>query len=101
MPRFPIDEIGKMTKEEKFTSVAVYIAKTVDHLKGIDDEPKSTPFKRPNHDRSTGSTLSSNLQSEDLLHDLTAAVTSLAAGEKRQGKTVGPDEVARKADPEN
>jgi hypothetical protein len=34
MPRFPIDEIGSMTKEEKFTSVAVYVAKTVDHLQG-------------------------------------------------------------------
>ena len=30
MPRFPIDQIGSMTKEEKFISVAVYIAKKIE-----------------------------------------------------------------------
>src|SRR5215216_1130340 len=67
MPRFPIDEIRSMTKEEKFTSVAVYIAKTIDHLKGVQDEPKYPPLRRPNHDSSTGCQISPNLKSEDLL----------------------------------
>ena len=38
MPRFPLKESARMTKEEKFTSVTVYLAKVVDHLKGIEDE---------------------------------------------------------------
>ncbi len=98
MPRFPIDEIAEMTKEEKFTSVAVYVAKTVDHLKGVQDEPKSTLIRRPHHDGSTGSQVPTNLQVEDLLPDLAAEVASLAVGEERQGETVGPSQVARKSD---
>ena len=98
MPRFPIDEIGSMTKEEKFTSVAVYIAKTVDHLKGIQDEPKSSPLRRPNHDSSAGSQVSTNLKVEDLLPNLAATVASLEIGEERPSKTVGPSEVAGKSD---
>ena len=38
MPRFPIQESANMTKEEKFTSVTIYLAKVVDHLQGNDDE---------------------------------------------------------------
>ena len=37
LPRYPIDEAKDMTKEEKFTSVVVYISKITDHLKGVDD----------------------------------------------------------------
>src|SRR5687768_3657131 len=36
MPRFP--ETKEMTKEEKFTSVTVYLAKVVDHLQGREVE---------------------------------------------------------------
>jgi hypothetical protein len=36
MPRFPNTE--GMTKEEKFTSVTVYLAKVVDHLQGIQEQ---------------------------------------------------------------
>lgn len=36
MPRFPKTE--GMTREEKFTSVTIYLAKVVDHLKGIENE---------------------------------------------------------------
>lgn len=34
MPRFPLEASAKMTKEEKFTSVTIYLAKVVDHLQG-------------------------------------------------------------------
>ena len=91
MPRFPIYEIASMTKEEKFISVAVYVAKTVDHLKGVQDESKSSPLRRPNHDSSTGSEVSSNLKVEDLLPDLAAGIASLEIGEERPSKTVGLD----------
>ena len=44
MPRFPKTE--GMSKEEKFTSVTVYLAKVVDHLQGVEDEPKLLIFPR-------------------------------------------------------
>jgi hypothetical protein len=94
MPRFPIDQIGEMTREEKFASVAVYIAKTVDYLKGVQDEPNYPPLRRPDHDRSTSSQVPANLKVEDLLPDLSAGVASLAVGEKRPSQTVGPPKVA-------
>lgn len=38
MPRFPLDDSADMTREEKFASVTVYLAKVVDHLQGNEDE---------------------------------------------------------------
>jgi hypothetical protein len=75
MPRFPIDEIGSMTKEEKFTSVAVYVAKTVDHLKGVQDEPTNRPLRRPSHDSPASSGVPTYQQSQDILHASAATVT--------------------------
>jgi len=46
MPRFPLNESGNMTKEEKFTSVTIYLAKVVDHLKGTEDEQYNSHFSR-------------------------------------------------------
>ena len=94
MPRFPINEIGSMTKEEKYISVAVYIAKTVDHLQGVQDEPKYPSIRRSNHDSSTSCQVSTNLKVEDILPDLAAGAASLEVGEKRPGETIGPDEMA-------
>ena len=34
MPSFPLCESAEMTKEEKFTSVTIYLSKVVDHLQG-------------------------------------------------------------------
>ena len=34
MPPFPLKESATMTREERFTSVTVYLAKMVDHLQG-------------------------------------------------------------------
>jgi hypothetical protein len=34
MPRFPLEESAKMSPEERFTSVTIYLAKVVDHLQG-------------------------------------------------------------------
>jgi len=34
MPSFPLIESAEMTKEEKFTSVTIYLSKVVDHLQG-------------------------------------------------------------------
>ncbi len=32
MPRFPLREVSAMTREEKLTSIAIYLAKVVDQL---------------------------------------------------------------------
>ena len=37
IPRYPLEEIKRMTKEEKFMSVVIYLSKVVDHLKGVDN----------------------------------------------------------------
>jgi hypothetical protein len=42
MPRFP--ETNGMTKEEKFTSVTVYLSKVIDHLQGKESEPNHMVF---------------------------------------------------------
>jgi hypothetical protein len=44
MPRFPLEKSSSMTKEEKFTSVTVYLSKVVDHLQGTEDEQPSYPI---------------------------------------------------------
>jgi hypothetical protein len=35
LPRYPVHEAKDMTKEEKFVSVVVYLAKVIDHLQGV------------------------------------------------------------------
>jgi hypothetical protein len=37
LPRFPLNDVDEMTKEEKFMSVVVYLSKVVEHLKGVDN----------------------------------------------------------------
>lgn len=44
MPRFPKTE--GMTREEKFTSVTIYLAKVVDHIKGIENEHRTFVVRR-------------------------------------------------------
>jgi hypothetical protein len=46
MPHFPLTESANMTKEERFTSVTVYLAKVVDHLQGRDAELYPLPLPR-------------------------------------------------------
>jgi hypothetical protein len=47
MPRFPLDESSKMTKEERFASVTIYLAKVVDHLNGTEDVSTKTIYPAP------------------------------------------------------
>jgi len=51
MPHFP--ETTGMTKEERFTSVTVYLAKIADHLQGVPDE-YLYPIPRPHSRRAAG-----------------------------------------------
>jgi hypothetical protein len=66
MPRFP--QTKDMTKEEKFTSVTVYLSKVVDHLQGEPDE-YTLPIRRSDLHRTRSSSLPENLKIENLLSD--------------------------------
>ena len=71
MPRFPLKKSSSMSKEEKFTVVTVYLAKVVDHLKGIEDrEPINPPIRRRDIYDSGSSGLSEDIKIEDLLSGL-------------------------------
>jgi len=74
MPRFPKAE--GMTREEKFTSVTIYLSKVVDHLQGADDEPLPAHSRRPNHDRTARSKISANVEIESVLHSISEANSS-------------------------
>jgi hypothetical protein len=47
MPRFP--ETGYMTKEEKFTSVTIYLSKVIDHLQGNEALPNNKVLHGSTH----------------------------------------------------
>jgi hypothetical protein len=94
MPRFP--STTNMTREEKFTSVTIYLAKIVDHLQGEPDE--YIPVRRPYTHSSSSRRLSPVVQVKDLLPDLAKAIPTLATGEEREDKRVGSEELAQPAD---
>ena len=66
MPRFP--ETAGMTKEEKFTSVTIYLAKVVDNLQGVQNEKGQHYIRtrRPDPNRSRCIEVLENIQGEDL-----------------------------------
>ena len=95
MPRFP-DTAG-MTKEERFASVTIYLAKVVDHLQGVQDE-YLYPIRRQNTHRAPGSSIPAVVQVKDILPDLTQAVSAPETGKERESSGVGPEKMAEPAD---
>lgn len=91
MPRFPKTE--GMTRDEKFTSVSIYLSKVVDLLQGVQDEHGTVIIRRPHINSETSSRVSPTVQIQGVLHDLSEAVTPLQGGEERQSKNVRPLEV--------
>ena len=68
LPRFPLQESLEMTKEEKFTSVTVYLSAVVDELKGVPtNEPLRIRRPRPNRERCVD--VLENIEVKDLLPD--------------------------------
>jgi hypothetical protein len=96
MPRFPNTE--KMTKEEKFASVTIYLAKVVDHLQGEKDEPSYPALRRPNHDNSAGSGLPANLEIQDLLSGVQEKNSPHPLGTERESSEIRPSEVVGSED---
>ena len=86
-------------KEERFTSVTIYLSKVVDHLQGIEDEHTIyPPISRQNLHRARSRALPENLEVEDLLSGVSQANSSLEVGEKRENSGVRPSEVAGTSD---
>ena len=67
MPSFPLKESADMTKEERFSAVAIYLSKIVDHLQGREDEPRIYPPVRSDIYASQRNLLSDSLAIKDLL----------------------------------
>jgi len=89
MPRFPLKGSENMTKEEKFTSVTVYLAKVVDHFKGVDDEAIYPPIIRRKDIYRAGSlSISKNIEIKDLLPGIQKGNSS---SEDRQERPDSPD----------
>lgn len=85
MPRFPLKGSENMTKEERFTSVTVYLAKVVDHLKGVDDEAIYPPIIRRKDIYRAGSVgISENIEVKDLLPGVQKGNSSSENRKKRQ-----------------
>lgn len=82
MPKFP--ETSDMSREERFTSVTIYLAKVVDHLQGVEDERNTFVIRRPYPDSSRGSTIPENVQVKDILSGITQENPSLEVGEERE-----------------
>jgi hypothetical protein len=81
MPRFPKTE--GMTKEEKFTSVTIYLSKVVDHLQGVEHGESFIPYARPHSNGAGSSPVSENLQIKDLLPNFQAPDSTHQDTEKR------------------
>jgi hypothetical protein len=80
MPRFPNTE--NMTREEKFASVTVYLAKVVDHLQGVEDDYRYSIGRSNSH--GTGSSpLPENFRDQDLLLSVHQGNTASEDREKR------------------
>ena len=85
MPRFPLKGSETMTKEEKFTSVTVYLAKVVDHLKGVDGEPIYPPIiRRKDIYRARSVGKSEDFKVEDLLFNAIQSTPSSEAEPKHR-----------------
>jgi len=96
MPRFPKTE--GMTKEEKFTSVTVYLSKVVDHLQGNETNEYIHPIRRPVLHRSGGSSLPQDVKVEDLLSGIQEKDSPSEDGKEHSNSGVRSSEVASNSD---
>lgn len=98
MPRFPIKDAGKMTKEERFTIVAIYLSKIVDYLQGVENEYKDLNSGRHNLDSRRSRTLFKDFKVEDILSGVHESHPSPETGTQCEDQAVRPTEVADSTD---
>src|SRR5688572_20046212 len=81
---FPIEEVNKMTRGEKFVSVVVYVAKITDHLKGVTEDAEFKFAGRRNNDTKRRSPLPTHLSFKDILPIVQETVSSSEVGKVSQ-----------------
>jgi hypothetical protein len=96
LPRFP--KTTEMTREEKFTSVTIYLAKIVDHLQGVENDHKAFAARRHNLDHSRSGTVLEGVKVQDLLSGIQEADTPSEIGKEREDQTIRPSDVVAPAD---
>ncbi len=98
LPRFPLETSANMTREEKFTSVTVYLSKVVDHLQGNESNEYIHPLRRPVLHRSGGSSLPQNVKVEDLLSGIQEKNSPPEDGKEHSDSGIRSSEVASNSD---
>lgn len=98
MPRFPINDTSEMTKEERFTVVAIYLAKLVDYFQGVENEYKDLNNGRHNLNSPRSRTLFKDFKVEDILSSIHESNPSPETGTEREDQTIRPSEVANSTD---
>lgn len=78
MPRFP--DTARMSRQERFVAISVYLGKVVDHLQGVDDEHIPSIMARSNSHRPRSQPVSESIEIKDLLSNLQEANTSSEIG---------------------
>jgi len=96
MPRFPKTE--GMTREERFTSVTIYLSKVVDHLQGVEDEYSTFVIRRPSTDSKASSRLSPVVEIQSVLHGISKAIAPPQDREECQSQAVRSEEMAGTSD---
>jgi hypothetical protein len=97
MPKFP--DTVDMTREEKFTSVVVYLSKLVEEAQGEDNGYlPPIPVGRPHTHTPSGGRVSTVIPIQNLLHAVSEAVTPPETGTELANTDVRPTEVAQPAD---
>jgi hypothetical protein len=95
MPRFPKTE--GMSKEERFTSVTIYLSKVVDHIQGVEHGETFIQFPRPYPYRAGSRKVSENLEVKDLLPGVQAGNPSSKNRSQRQDPPDGSSEMDGRA----
>lgn len=88
---------SKLTREEKFTVVYVYLAKIVDNLQGADDD-NTYPIRRSYSNHSPSSQIPSAIPTQSVLSGIQEAITPPETRQEYSSTTVRSSEVAQSAD---
>lgn len=83
MPAFP--DASKMTRQERFTAITVYLSKVVEHLQGVPDE--HITVRRSDFDNPRGSQVSKAIPLQNVLSGISQTITVFQSGEESSRET--------------
>ena len=96
LPKFPLLEAKHMKPAEKFTAVAVYLSKLVEHAKGEDYELPAPIRPHPYHSRT--SRVSEDQQKQVVLHGAEEITSVISDWKEHSDKDVRPSTMAKSTD---